>query len=159
MKRLAGFLILVLLGLTQQAVAEEEVVKKVVYDLTTGEIQRFETGLLSGIVAHKTYYHSKLEELDVRVVVHGRAYKFFMQDLNNTAFAFEKSLVAKKEALGKRLKTLARQYGVHFQVCLAGVKHRDLDTKAFYPFVTFVHNAAVGLIDAQNEGYAYLPLQ
>ncbi len=139
--------------------AEEEVVKKVVYDLTTGDLRRFEQRLLSGIVAHKTYYQSQLQELEVRVIVHGDAYKFFMQDLHATPYLHQHALVAQQAALGKRLRTLATQYGVRFLVCEVGVKKRKLRPKAFYPFVSFVHNAAVGLIDAQNAGYAYLPLR
>ena len=139
--------------------AEEEVVKQVVYDLTTGDLKRFETRLLSGIVAHKTYYHSKLEELDVIVVVHGDAYKFFMKDLRHTPYVREQNLLAAQKALGKRVTTLATQYGVKFLVCKIGTVERGLEPKAFYPFVRFVHNAAIALIDAQDSGYAYLPLR
>lgn len=139
--------------------ADEEIVKKVVYDLTTGDIERFEQRLLGGIVRHKTWYQSKLQELEVRVVVHGDAYKFFMKDLNGTQYFKESALLAHKEALGKRIKTLTTQYGVRFQICEAGVKKHKLRRQAFYPFVSFVHNAAIGLIDAQNAGFAYLPLR
>ena len=139
--------------------AEEGVVKKVVYDLTTGDLKRFEQRLLGGIVAHKTYYQGKLEELEVRVVVHGDAYKFFMQDLRGTPYLKQSDLVKAHDALEKRIKTLATQYGVVFLVCDVGVTKRKLRHKAFYPFVHFVHNAAIGLIDAQNAGYAYLPLR
>ncbi len=139
--------------------AEETVVKKVVYDLTTGDLKRFERRLLSGIVAHKTYYESKLQELEVRVVIHGDAYKFFMHDLSGTPYLSQHGLVAAKATLGKRIKTLATQYGVHFMVCEVGTRERKLRKKAFYPFITFVRNAAIGLIDAQNAGFAYLPLR
>ncbi len=113
MRNFSARSLLMLLMLFSYLHAGEEVVKKVVYDLTTGDIERFEKRLIGGIVTHKNYYHGKLESLDVRVVVHGDAYKFFMYDLNGTV----------------------------------------------YPFVTFVENAAIGLIDAQNSGYAYLPLR
>ena len=139
--------------------AQEEVVKKVVYDLTTGDIRQFKAHLLGGIVAHKTYYQGQLAELEVRVVVHGQAYRFFMQDLNATPYVCDQVLVRDKEAIGKRLKTLATQYNVRFLICRVGAKHRKLPQKAFYPFVGFVENAAIGLIDAQNAGYAYLPLK
>ena len=140
------------------AVAEEGIVKKVVYDLTTGDIKRFEKNLLSGIVAHQIYYQNRLEELEVQVIVHGDAYKFFMKDLSHTLYQKEKNLLKTKDSLGKRLNTLAKQYNVIFLVCRIGTIDRKLDTKAFYPFVSFVQSAPVGLIDAQNKGYAYLPL-
>ena len=41
-------------------IAEDEVlVKKVVYDLKTGNLKRLERNLLSGIVAHTNYYEGK----------------------------------------------------------------------------------------------------
>ncbi len=139
--------------------ADEEIVRKVVYNLKTGDIIKIERELIGGIIAHTTYYQSKLEELHVRVVIHGDAYKFFMKDLNNTAYAYQPQLVAKKSDLEKRLGTLSKQYGVKFLVCKAGVESRKLRKKAFYPFVSMVENAAIGLIDAQNEGYAYLSIE
>jgi len=159
MRNFSARSLLLLLMLFSFMHAEEEVVKKVVYDLTTGDIERFQKRLIGGIVTHKNYYHGKLESLDVRVVVHGDAYKFFMHDLNGTVYHFNRRLVKRRVELGKRLKTLAEQYDVKFEVCKAGVRNHHLDPKAFYPFVTFVENAAIGLIDAQNSGYAYLPLR
>ncbi len=139
--------------------AEEEVVKKVVYNLTTGDVKEIERRLIGGIIAHTTYYQNKLEELEVQVIIHGDAYKFFMKDLNNTAYAYQPKLVEKRVDLEKRLGTLAKQYDVKFLVCDSGVVSRKLNKKAFYPFVSMVHNAAVGLIDAQNDGYAYLAIE
>ncbi len=152
--------VLILLGLTLlDAKDMEEESKKVVYNLTTGDIAAIEKSLIGGIISHTTYYQSKLQDLEVRVIIHGDAYKFFMKDLNNTAYAFQPDLVKKKSDLAKRLATLAKQYNVEFFVCEVGVKHRNLQAKAFYPFVSMVHNAAIGLIDAQNDGYAYLPIK
>jgi len=128
-------LIMIVLLSMGTLVADEEVVKKVVYNLTTGDIRQLERRLIGGIVAHTTYYQNKLEELKVRVVIHGDAYKFFMKDLNNTAYAYQPLLVEKKDALAKRLGTLSKQYGVEFFVCEAGVVSRKLNKKAFYPFV------------------------
>lgn len=157
MKKIAKFIMIALLSMSALQ-AEEEVVKKVVYNLTTGDINEIERRLISGIIAHTTYYQNKLEELEVQVVIHGDAYKFFMKDLNNTAYAYQPKLVEKRVDLEKRLGTLAKQYDVKFLVCDSGVVSRKLNKKAFYPFVSMVHNAAVGLIDAQNDGYAYLAI-
>ncbi len=152
-------LIMILFLGTTSAQCDEGSVKKVVYDFTSGDLKQLEKRLIGGIISHTTYYQSKLEELDVRVIIHGDGYKFFMKDLNNTAYAYQPKLLAAKNDLQKRLNTLASQYGVHFLVCEAGVKHHKLNKKAFYPFVSMVHNAAIGLIDAQNAGYAYLPIR
>ena len=152
-------LIMIVLLSVSALVADEEVVKKVVYNLKTGDIKQLERRLIGGIIAHTTYYQNKLEELEVRVIIHGDAYKFFMKDLNGTAYAYQPKLVEKKSDLEKRLGTLSKQYGVEFLVCESGVVSRKLNKKAFYPFVSMVHNAAIGLIDAQNDGYAYLSVE
>jgi intracellular sulfur oxidation DsrE/DsrF family protein len=159
MQKLLLTIMIVLSSITPLSAQEEEESRKVVYNLTTGDMAALEKNLISGIISHTTYYQSQLKELEVRVIIHGDAYKFFMKDLNNTAYAYQEELVAKKKNLEKRLKSLAKQYHVSFFVCDIGVKKRRLDKKAFYPFVSFVYNAAVGLIDAQNEGYAYLPIE
>ena len=157
MKIIAELLVIVLLSISVLQ-AEEEVVKKVVYNLTTGDVKAIERRLIGGIIAHTTYYQNRLEELEVQVIIHGDAYKFFMKDLNNTAYAYQPKLVVKRADLEKRLGTLAKQYDVKFLVCDSGVVSRKLNKKAFYPFVSMVHNAAIGLIDAQNDGYAYLAI-
>jgi intracellular sulfur oxidation DsrE/DsrF family protein len=154
-----NFLLILLLSLLLSATESEPIVKKVVYDLTTGDLKKLEKNLLSGIVAHKNHYEGKLQELEVRVVIHGDSYKFFMSDLNGTAYSSQKDLVKAKEELGKRLESLAKNYGVEFLVCEVGVKSRKLNPKAFYPFVEMVVNASVALIDAQYEGFGYLGLK
>jgi len=163
MKNLKSIVIVVsLLLLSINAVCNEhenEVVeKKVVYDLTTSDIKMVKKRLIGSIVSNSDYYQSKLQEYKVKVVIHGDAYKFFMHDLNNTAYAFDKKLVENKAELQKRFKSLSTLYGVEFEVCAVGMKSRELKPKAFYPFVKVIHNAIVGLVDAQNDGYAYVPI-
>ncbi len=153
------FYMLLVSSLFSQEIKSDDVgIKKVVYNLTSSKINRIKTNLLSGIVAHTNYYNNKLQELKVKVIIHGGAYKFFMKDLNNTAYAFEPELVKQKLDLEKRLDSLAKQYGVEFYVCEVGVYKRKLNPKSFYPFVSMIKNASIGLIDAQSEGYSYLPL-
>ncbi|MCH9814108.1 MAG: DsrE family protein [Epsilonproteobacteria bacterium] len=157
LKKFLQILMFALLTLTQVH-SEDEVVKKIVYNLTTGDLDRFQSRLIKGIVSHATYYESKLQDLEVKVIIHGDAYKFFMSDLKNTPYATQKALVKAQPDLHKRLKSLTTHYNVTFLVCEAGVKNRNLNPKAFYPFAKMVHNAAIGLIDAQHEGYGYMPL-
>jgi len=87
--------------------------------------------------------------LDVRVIVHGDGYKFFRNDMDSKEY----------KALAKRLYSLSKNYNVSFEICEAGVKERKLTAKNFYPFVSMVPNSTIGLIDAQNEGFAYIPLR
>jgi len=141
-------------GFCEDALTE----KKAVYNLTTGDVETIEKRLIGSIISNSDYYQSKLQEYKVIVVIHGDAYKFFMKDLNNTAYAFDNKLLEKKTELGKRLDSLSKLYDVKFEVCEVGVKNRHLDPKAFYPYVGMVHNAMIGLVDAQNDGYAYIPI-
>jgi len=134
------------------------IVKKAVYDLTTGNVEVVESKLVYNIISNIKYYKSKEQALKVRVIVHRDAYKFFMDDLNDTAYEFEPILLNHKKALHKALQQLVKEYHVEFWVCSAGMRYRNLKKEAFYPFVTMVHNAMVGLIDSQNDGYAYVPI-
>ncbi len=130
---------------------------KVVYDLTSGDLHTIEQKLLAGITYHKSYYEGKLQSLDVAVIIHGDAYKFFIKDLANSPYRNDKDLIGKQEELQKRLSSLVSMYDVELLMCQSGAKKRGLE-KSVYRFVGFVPNAAIGLIDKQNEGYAYLPV-
>jgi len=133
-------------------------VKKALYDLTTGNIKVLKKKLIHNIISNNAYYASKHQQLKVRVMIHGDSYKFFMHDLNNTKYQYEPIVVQNQKELAKSFDTLVNKYHVEFWVCGAGMKHHHLKKEAFYPFVTVVHNAMTGLIDAQNDGYAYVPI-
>ncbi len=150
--------ILISLLLTLGLVYAQEAPAKVVYDLTTKDLNNFELRILSAIVANKAHYESTLREIDVAVVIHGGAYKFFLKDPANSKFKDDKALLATSQALGKRIKTLADTYDVEFLVCGVGLRKHDLEKKDVYDFVKVIPNTTIGLIDKQNEGYAYVPI-
>lgn len=133
-------------------------VAKVVLDLTTNSLETFEKKTLKGIVAHKTHYEGKFQELDVAVVIHGGAYKFFVKDPKNSPYKEDKKLLQAHADLQKRIASMADTYGVTFLICKSGLDREKLDAKDLYDFVGTVPNAAIGLIDKQNEGYAYIPI-
>ncbi len=137
----------------------EDVVHKVVFDLTTGNQKVLEKSIISGIIAQKNYYGDKLEELEVAVVIHGDAYKFFVKALSSTKYKNETLLLKTREVLEKRLQSLNRDYHVEFLICEVGMKKNGLTEKDIYPFVTPVANSTIGLIEKQNEGYAYIPVR
>ncbi len=147
-------LLLAMLGLLR---ADEEVAK-VVFDLTTSDITSFEKKVLKGIVAHKTHYESQLKELEVVVVIHGGAYKFFVKDPKNSPFKEDKKLLEGHSDLQKRISSMADTYEVTFLMCKAGMNRLKIDENDVYSYVTMVPNAAIGLIDKQNEGFAYIPI-
>jgi intracellular sulfur oxidation DsrE/DsrF family protein len=154
MKKIILFLLLSLLIL--QA---EEPSAKVVYDLTTKNLKNFELRILKAIVANKSHYESKLRELDVTVVIHGGAYRFFTINPKSTIFKEDKELIKNYEELAKRIKTMADTYDVEFLICGAAMSKNKLKKEDIYKFVTIIPNSTIGLIDRQNEGYAYIPVR
>jgi len=136
----------------------EEGVKQVVFDLNTGDIATFEKKVLQGIVFEKNYYEGKLEKLDVAVVIHGDAYKFFVKDLKNSPYKNDATLAKVHDDLTKRIATMANTYEVEFLMCEATMKTLKIDQSNVYDFVKLTPNSTIGLIDKQNEHFAYIPI-
>jgi intracellular sulfur oxidation DsrE/DsrF family protein len=142
----AILLTFMVLGPSSALAAEENSNEiKVVYDLKTGDLKTLERTLVSGVMKNSVHYQNQLKELEVIVVIHGESYRFFQK--NN-----------KMKDLGKKLKGLHESYGVEFEICKVGMKKRGIAAESLYPFVNVVPNASLALIDAQHEGYAYLPV-
>ena len=148
-------LLLALLGILQ---ADDDLVK-VVFDLTTGNLQTFEQKVLKGIAVHKAHYEGQLKELEVAVVIHGGAYKFFVKEPEHSPFNSDKELIKAQPELEKRITSMATTYAVQFLMCDSGRVRNKLQEKEIYDFVTMVPNAAIGLIDKQNEGFSYIPIR
>jgi intracellular sulfur oxidation DsrE/DsrF family protein len=136
----------------------EEGIKKVVFDLTTGDLKVFEKKVLSGIAHQKSYYEGKMEELQAAVVIHGDAYKFFVKDVSSSPFKDDKELQKESAQLATRISSLVDTYDVEFLMCDAGRKSNKIKLENIYDFVKIVPNSTIGLIDKQNEGYAYIPI-
>jgi len=150
-------ILLPLIVLTMSLLAEVPSAKSV-YDLTTKNIKVFERKVLKGIVANKAYYESKLQELDVTVVIHGEAYRYFLKDLSQTKYKTDKVLLNDYPDLKKRIKSMADTYDVKFLMCGVGVKKHKIEEKNILDFVKVIPNSTIGLIDTQNAGYAYIPV-
>jgi len=138
--------------------AEDESAK-VVFDLTSKNLAKFEKNIIKGVVINKGYYESSFKELEVTVVIHGGAYRFFVKNIDNTIFKDDKKLVKVYATLKKRLKSLLETYDVEFLMCGAAMKRNKLTKKDIVEFVKIIPNSTIGLIDKQNEGYAYLPVR
>ena len=131
---------------------------KVVYDLTTQNQKDFERKILKAIVANKAYYEGKLQELDVTVVIHGGAYRYFTVDPSKTEYKTDKTLLANYAELKKRIKSMSDTYDVEFLMCEVGMLKHGLKAKDIVSYVKIIPNSTIGLIDRQNEGYAYIPV-
>lgn len=135
----------------------EEIVHKVVFDLTTGDSKTFEKIILSGIPVQKTHFENKMEELEVAVVIHGEAYRFFVKNLINTPYKKDTNLAKLQETFSKRLAGSVNTYKVSYFMCESGMKRNKIVKENVYDFVTLVPTSTIGLIEKQNEGYAYIP--
>lgn len=141
-------ILLILLIAGMHLLQAEENAAKIVYDLTTKDLAKFERTILKGIVVNKEYYGSALKELDVTVVIHGGAYRFFTKDPEHSIY----------KDLAKRIKAMVEHYDVEFLMCGAGMRKNKLEAKDVYNFVKIIPNSTIGLIDRQNNGYAYIPV-
>lgn len=133
-------------------------VQKVIYDLTTSDIKTIESRFIKGIVANKNHYENNLQELDVKVIIHGGAYKFFVNDISKTVFKDDKEAQKITKDLQARLKSLATTYNVQFEMCQVGANSRKLTRDDIAAFVGMAPNTTIALINAQNQGYAYVPV-
>lgn len=149
------FLLSIMLGLVLQA----QDVQKVVYDLSTTSLETIEKRFIKGIVANKNHYENQLKELEVVVIIHGDAYKFFVEDPKKTIYKNDKEIKKADKALKSRLQSLADTYDVKFQMCQAGATSNKLTREDIYDFVEMIPNTVIGLIDAQNDGYAYVQVK
>jgi intracellular sulfur oxidation DsrE/DsrF family protein len=131
---------------------------KVVFDLTTSDLQAFERKVLSGIAVHKAHYEGTFKELEVAVVIHGGAYKFFVKEAKHPLLKKEKELLEAHNTLSKRIASMSETYDVTFLICHSGMKKKKLDRKDIYDFVEIVPTSTIGLIDKQSEGFAYIPI-
>ncbi len=149
--------LIILLVFLRMLQADDSVVK-VAFDLTTSDLQVFERKVLKGVAVHKAHYEGTLKELEVAVVIHGGAYKFFVKDTKHPLLSKEKELLEAHNALSKRIASLNETYEVKFLMCAAGMNKNKLEKKDIYDFVEVVPTSTVGLIDKQNEGFAYIPI-
>lgn len=150
-------IIFLLLFIINISLADEN--PKVVINLTTGDLSRFNIYLLSGLANSAEYYKNQLKEIKVVVVIHGDAYKFFIKDLQNSPYKNDKELLEHQKEIISKLESLVKNYKVKFQMCEAGMKSKKINKETLYDFVELIPNAFIGLVDWQNKGYAYIHIQ
>jgi len=150
--------ILIVLALLCSLQADDESAR-VVYDLTTSNITKFEKNILKGIAINKAHYQGSFKELEAVVVIHGGAYRFFVKDIEKSMFNTDLKLVEAYSDLKKRIAIMADTYEVEFLMCRASMPKNGLEDEDVVEFVKIVPNSTVGLIDKQNEGFAYIPVR
>ena len=131
---------------------------KVVYDLTTADINKIEKLLLDSIVAVSKHYTGEKKNLKAIVVISGNSYKYFVDDLKDSPYASDEDAKEIQPYFKLRLKDLHDVYGVTFAMCSSGMEARKIKKDTLYEFVEAEKMKSVYLIDAQNDGYAYMPV-
>jgi len=152
--RMFKMVILGLLLSLGSLVASEQ---KVVFDVTTGDVDKLEKGLIRTIDGLVAYYKANDIEYKIAVVISGKAYKYFVKDLKNSPYKSKLEVDRAQKKLAPQLQHLHAK-GVEFDMCQAGMKARGLDKKVLYNYVVTTKNKSVYLIEWQNRGYAYLPV-
>lgn len=153
MKRLLLFLVIF-----AEFLSAEGVVKKALFDLTTSELATLEKRLIGGVAFSTAHYQSVNAKLDKIVVIHGGAYKFFVKDISKTKCKADPAFQAKAKEIHAKLASLAKTYHVKFLMCGVGMKAKGIEKENILAFVKVAPSAMVALIDAQNEGYAFIPI-
>ena len=130
---------------------------RVVYDLTSGDSVKIEKQLINSVRALFHYYEEEKIELKVIVVVSGDAYKYFVNDLAFSPYSEDKELAEVQKKFKHRFANL-NDKGVTFNMCVTGMRSRNIDKDTLYKYVNADVMKSVYLIGAQNDGYAYLPI-
>jgi len=153
MRIFKGVILGLLLSLGSLVASEQ----KVVFDVTTGDVDKLEKGLVRTIDGLVAYYEANDIEYKIAVVISGKAYKYFVKDLKNSPYKSKLKVARAQKKLAPQLQQLHTK-GVEFDMCQAGMKARGIDKKVLYNYVVTTKNKSVYLIEWQNRGYAYLPV-
>lgn len=131
--------------------------KKFMIDLKTGDMESFNNQLLVGVPGTIDYFTAQGDKVEVAVVIHGEAYKFFVENLDNTQYGMDKVLVEHQDAIHKRLEEIEKKYHIRMEICMNGMHKKGILSEDLYSFVKPIKSAMVGLVKWQNAGYAYVP--
>jgi hypothetical protein len=148
-------IIVLLVSLTISLLAVEPA--KIVVDLTAGDIERIEYRLFKGVPNMINHFKENGTDVDSVVVVHGGAYKFFVDNLDRSPYWTDETLVDRQEEMHEGLMKLV-ELGVKFEICEAGLRRNGVLSEDLYSFVKTIPSSMIGLATWQNKGFAYIPL-
>jgi uncharacterized protein len=132
--------------------------QKIMIDLKTGDMDAFSTRFIGGVSSTADYFIAQGDTVSIAVVIHGEAYKFFVENLEHTQYGVDQPLVTNHEALYQKLMAFQKKYNVTLDICQVGMNKKGILTEDIYPFVTPIKSAMVGEVKWQNRGYAYIPI-
>ena len=149
------FLGILILSFCNVSLADE---RKAVIDLRSADPEKIEVRLLGDLKYLSDYYAEQGHDFKAVVVISGKSYKYFIEDLANSPYKDEKELVAIQNKFRPLIQELNDDYDVRFEMCEVGMKSRNIKAETLYPFLTSDKSQPVLLIDYQSAGYAYLPM-
>ncbi len=149
------FLLLTLILASAAVFAEE---RKAVFDLTAEDPERIEQRIIDSIKGMHDHYRSQGIEFKAVVVISGKSYKYFVEDLQNSPYKGDTGLAELQKKFQPAFAELHDRYGVQFDMCGVGMKARGVEASSVYPFVNTDKSKYIYLIDWQNAGYAYIPI-
>lgn len=132
--------------------------QKIMIDLKTGDMDSFTTRFIGGVSSTADHFIAQGDTVSIAVVIHGEAYKFFVENLERTQYGVDQPLVANQEVLYKKLIAFQKKYNVILEICQVGMNKKGILSEDIYPFVTPIKSAMTGLVKWQNRGYAYIPI-
>ncbi len=149
------FLALILM-ITTLALADT---KKAVFALTTPDIEKIENRLIGGIKGATKYYKNQNQQLESIVVIHGEAYKFFVKDITKTAIETESMMDIDTDELHAKISDFIKTHNVSLYICSVGMKRNGIEESNILNNIKVIPSAMIELIELQNSGYAYIPIE
>ena len=156
--KISKFLFLSLFLFSGLSLATTTEVRKVVFDLTSGDCERIESRIIGNIKYLSKYYKKLGIEFKAVVVISGDSYKYFIKDLDNSPFKGDVELAKTQKVLAPLFQELADKYDVRFDMCGGGMRGRNIKAESLYEYVHTDKMKYIYLIDWQNLGYAYLAI-
>ena len=128
---------------------------KAIFNLTSPDKHAMQNSLIGTINGLKQHYKEQGDNLEVVVIISGGAYKYFIQDINNSPYKNDKTMPAIQDKFKDQLHSLVAS-GVKFEVCGLGLKKNKINKDILYPFVKPVYSRSASLIYWQSKGYSLI---
>lgn len=148
-----------LLGTTAPARAADDGVVRVVYHADFADPRRF-SAMLTSIHNMVTTYENELVDYDVRIVFVAHGIRFVTDDkLEQSPFAADAELEARRDNLKGRLSALNETRGVKLELCEITRSQINLPADRLYPAVEAVTSGVVRIAELQHQGFSYIKVE
>jgi hypothetical protein len=146
-------------GTTAPARAADDGVVRVVYHADFADPRRF-SAMLTSIHNMVTTYENELVDYDVRIVFVAHGIRFVTDDkLEQSPFAADAELEARRDNLKGRLSALNETKGVKLELCEITRSQINLPADRLYPAVEAVTSGVVRIAELQHQGFSYIKVE